>query len=80
MVLIKRPIYGCTLNGLECVHDENNNVAVFRDIEDAKAFLFAHGYTDKQIEDEGIIFDASGMFSDEEMDALLEGGRGEKQM
>lgn len=57
-VMIGRPINGISINGNEYVCDEKGRAIVFEDENDAKAFLKKHGYTDKDIEDCGIVFES----------------------
>lgn len=51
-VLIGRPI-----NGNEYVCDENRLAIVFDDENDARDFLKENGYTDEDIENNGIVFE-----------------------
>ena len=67
MVLIHRNVDGKR----QTLHDQNKRVMVFHTVYEAKGFLIMAGYTDQKIKDEGITFDTSGIFSDEEMAGLL---------
>ncbi len=55
-IKIGRPINGISLNGLEYVLDDEGNEMLFCDRAAAEKFLCKHGYTDEDIEDEGIVF------------------------
>jgi hypothetical protein len=57
-VMIGRPINGISINGNEYVCDENRLAIVFDDENDAGEFLKTNGYTDKNIEDYGIVFES----------------------
>lgn len=57
-VMIGRPINGISINGNEYVCDEKGRAIVFEDENDARAFLKENGYTDKNIEDCGIVFES----------------------
>lgn len=57
-VLIGRPINGISINGNEYVCDENGFSIVFGDENDAREFLKSNGYTDEDIENSGIVFEA----------------------
>lgn len=59
-VLIGRPIEGVTINGLEYVCDEKRYAIVFKDEDDAKAFLADHNIDDELIEECGIVFEEVG--------------------
>jgi len=52
---VTRPIEGISLNGVEYLCDENGLQLLFYDEESAKEELRRYGYTDKDIEDEGIM-------------------------
>ncbi len=56
-VLIGRPINGITINGNEYVCGEDGVALVFPDEAAAIAYLGEHGYTEKEIESEGITFE-----------------------
>lgn len=57
-VLIGRPINGISINGNEYVCDAKGRAIVFEDENDARAFLKENGYTDEDIENNGIVFEA----------------------
>lgn len=57
-VMIGRPINGISINGNEYACDEKGIAIVFEDKNDARAFLKENGYTDKNIEDCGIVFES----------------------
>ena len=67
-VLIGRPINGIAINGNEYVCDDDNIALLFPTEEKARAFLYANGYTDEMIEDEGIVFVPEEEESDEVQD------------
>lgn len=54
---IGRPIEGVTLNGNEYVLDECGELMTFDSAEDALDFLKACGFTDGDIEGQGIIIE-----------------------
>lgn len=56
-VLIGRPVGGITLNGNEYVLDDNGNEMLFDGEEAAADFLKACGYTEKDMEEQGIVFE-----------------------
>lgn len=56
-VMIGRPINGISINGNEYVCDKMGYAIVFDDEKDAREYLYMHGMTDREIEDEGIIFE-----------------------
>ena len=53
--VIGRPIHGITLNRLEYVY-RGDKLAIFDSEEEARSYLYVNGYTDKDIEVEGIVF------------------------
>ena len=55
--LISRPINGISINGKEYVLDEKGNEMVFDTMIAAKEFLAKHGYTEFNIELNGIDFE-----------------------
>lgn len=57
-VMIGRPINGISINGNEYVCDENGLAIIFDNENDAKEFLKSNGYTDEDIENNGIVFEA----------------------
>ena len=56
MVCIGRPVDGISLNGLEYVYHDDGALARFEDEAHARDFLYQHGFSDDDIEDEGIMF------------------------
>lgn len=56
-LVIKRPVYGCSLNGVEYVLDKDGNISLFKSICLAKEFLAKNGYDELKIEAEGLDFD-----------------------
>ena len=52
--LISRPINGIPINGKEYVLDENGNEIVFNTVLAAERFLARHGFSNTDIEQEGI--------------------------
>lgn len=56
-VMIGRPINGISINGNEYVCDKNGLAIVFDDENDAREFLKSNGYTDEDIENNGIVFE-----------------------
>lgn len=54
---IGRPINGVTINGLEYVLDDEDELMLFDSIEEAKEFLRENGIDDDEIEAEGIEFE-----------------------
>ncbi|MBQ5545297.1 MAG: hypothetical protein IIU00_06425, partial [Clostridia bacterium] len=62
MVCIGRPVDGISLNGLEYVyHDDGDGagfgvLARFEDEAHAHDFLYQHGFSDDDIENQGIMF------------------------
>lgn len=57
---IGRPINGVTINGLEYVLDDEDELMLFDSIEEAKEFLRENGIDDDEIEVEGIEFEEVG--------------------
>ena len=57
-VMIGRPINGISINGNEYVCDENGLAIILGNENDAKEFLKSNGYTDEDIENNGIVFEA----------------------
>lgn len=55
--MITRPKNGHSINGDECLCDENGEIIHFDTIPEAKQFLYAKGYTDERIKNEGIGFE-----------------------
>lgn len=51
---IIRPINGISINGKECVLDKEGNEILFDTMGEAKEFLAKHGYTEFDIECQGI--------------------------
>lgn len=54
--IITRPINGISINGDECVCGSDDTACKFNSIAEAKEFLAKNGYTEMEIEDEGINF------------------------
>ena len=52
--VIVRPAGGIFLNGLESCCDENGNTLLFETEQAARAYLKSKGYTDEDMETEGI--------------------------
>jgi hypothetical protein len=52
---VTRPVNGISLNGVEYLCDENGLRILYDSEESARADLRSYGYSDKDIEDEGII-------------------------
>lgn len=50
-IIIGAPINGISINGLEYLLDPDNNVAVFKDVGEAKQTLRNLGYKDQEVED-----------------------------
>lgn len=57
---IGRPINGVTINCLEYVLDDEDELMLFDSIEEAKEFLRENGIDDDEIEAEGIEFEEVG--------------------
>ncbi len=55
-IKIGRPINGISLNGLEYVLDNKGNEMLFRGRAATEKYLYKYGYTDEDIENEGIVF------------------------
>ena len=55
-VVIGRPINGISINGLEYVLDENGDEMLFESEAEAKQFLIDNGFTEEDIENQGIVF------------------------
>ena len=66
--LIGRPINGIPINGNEYVCDDDGIALLFPTEDEARAFVYAHGYNDEMIEDEGIVFVPEEEESDEVQD------------
>lgn len=56
-ILIGRPINGIGINGNEYACDDNGIAIAFMDVDEAKKFLFSHGLTEDDIENQGIVFE-----------------------
>ena len=56
MIKIGRPINGISINGNEYLLDDDGKPMLFSHEKDARRFLMSHGYTEKDIEDDGIVF------------------------
>lgn len=56
VTLIGRPINGISINGLEYVCDNDNNPIEFDNVEQAIACLKENGYSEQDIENDGIVF------------------------
>lgn len=54
--IITRPIKGISINGDECICGSDGTACKFNSIAEAKEFLAKNGYTEMEIEDEGIDF------------------------
>ena len=55
-ILIGRPINGISINGLEYVLDEHGYEMLFENEAKAKQFLIDNGFTEEDIENQGIVF------------------------
>lgn len=55
--VISRPIEGVTINGKEYILDEDGELMKFDSIGKAKEFLAGYGYSEREIELEGIDFE-----------------------
>ena len=54
---IGRPIEGIALNGNEYVLDEDGKLIIFGSEDDALGFLKANGFTENDIEEQGIVIE-----------------------
>ena len=50
MIIIGRPIGGISLNPLEYVLDENDEIMTFTDMKAAHSFLIEHGVPENELE------------------------------
>lgn len=50
-VIVGRPINGISLNGLEYILDDEDEIRYFDSIDEAKTLLREHGYDDEDMED-----------------------------
>lgn len=57
MISIARPISGISINGKEYVLDKNGMAILFENEEKARGFLIENGYSDEDIEAEGLVFE-----------------------
>lgn len=48
-IIVGRHIEEITLNPLEYILDDNNEIMIFNSIKNAKEFLKKHGFTDEEI-------------------------------